>query len=396
LELEFVEDGATLPKVNAVALACIPDTFVALSGLSRDELIAKWFRHQPRLTGVYELPIGKIGLIVLPMFEFDLFKDEAGLQRSINLALEMAGRMGAKTVSLTGMIPSATADGSRVADWTKGRKKLPVVTTGDATRTATIIKTIEGTLERTGRKFANEAVAFVGLKSIGRASVFLALEVLPHPRHILLADPYLKEAELTAVRDEILRRGFKGKISLHPNGGGIPAPVYEASFIVGTTSIPGILDTARLAPGTILVDYSFPSSFRLHEAVRRYEADGDIVFTTGGELHYGKAPIKETLYLPAAVQESADAFDGRALSLLAGRDAHEITGCIVASLLTGMTKDVKPTIGPVCPEDVLAHYQFLAQQGFKPAPLQMHRYRFSDTQLAEFGSREWEKGTYVG
>ncbi len=396
IELEFVEEGDALPKISAVALACIPDAFVAVSGLSRDELIARWFRHQPRLSSVYELPSGKIGLIVLPMFELDLFKDEAGLQRSMVLALEMAGRMGAKTVSLTGMLPSATDDGVRVTDWIKGRKKLPAITTGDATRTATIIKTIEGTLEKTGRKFANETVAFIGLKSIGKAALRLALEVLPQPREILLADPYMKEAALSAIRDEIVKRGFKGKISIHPNGGGIPAPVYEASFIVGTTSIPGILDIGRLAPGTIVVDYSFPSSFRLHEAVRRLESEGDILFTTGGELHHAKGTIKETIYLPTASQELADSFDTRAMSMLAGRQPNEITGCIVVSLLTGMTKDVKPTLGEVTPEDVLAHYQFLAQQGFKPAQLQMHRYRISDAKAAEFGTREWERDSMVG
>jgi hypothetical protein len=312
------------------------------------------------------------------------------------LALEMASRMGARTVSLTGMLPSATDDGVRVSDWVKGRKKFPAITTGDATRTATIIKTIEGTLEKTGRKFANESVAFIGLKSIGKAALRLALEVLPHPREILLADHYLKESALTAFRDEIVKRGFKGRISVHPNGGGIPAPVYDASFVVGTTSIPGILDIGRLAPGTIVVDYSFPSSFRLHEAVRRLESDGDILFTTGGELHLAKSVIKETIYLPTASQELAGDFDTRAMSMLAGRHPHEITGCIVVSLLTGMIKDVKPTLGPVAPEDVLAHYQFLAQQGFRPAPLQMHRYRISDAKAAEFGAREWDRGSMVG
>jgi hypothetical protein len=156
------------------------------------------------------------------------------------------------------------------------------------------------------------------------------------------------------------------------------------------------LDITKLAPGAIVVDYSFPSSFRLHEAVRRFEAEGDILFTTGGELQYSKGIIKETIFLPAAAQELAGSFDVRAMSMLAGRDPHEITGCIVVSLLTGMAKDVKATTGPVTPEDVLAHYQFLAQQGFKPAQLQMHRYRISDEKVEAFGAREWESGSVVG
>ncbi len=386
LSVEFVDEdaGTELPQVDAVALACIPDAFAGLTGMSREDLVAQWFKHEPRLGNVYELPFGKIGLIVLPTFELDIFKDEARLRKSITHGLEMAAKMGASTASLTGMLPSATDYGREIQTWFEDRTDLPHITTGDATRTATIIKTIEGTLEQTGRKFAEERVAFVGLRSIGMGTVNLALEVLPHPKEILLCDPYMSAEQLDMIRREVKETGYKGTITVHPNGGGLPASVYGATFVVGTTSIPGILDISKLGAGTIIVDYSFPPSFRIADAVRRFEERNDILFTTGGELHLDE-DIKETIYLPKAAQQLSSLIDSRHISLLAGRDPKEITGCIVVSLLTNLQADVKPTLGPVSPEDVLAHYQFLAKRGFKPARLQMHRYFLDPQRIEEFG-----------
>jgi len=383
VDVKFLDEGAKLPKVDAVALACIPESLQALSGLSREELVGEWFNLEPQLASIYELPIGKIGLIILPQFELDIFKDEAALRESITSAMAMAGKMGAKTASLTGMLPSATDHGRDVLSWIDGRKRMPAVTTGDATRTATILKTVEGVLERTGRKFAEERVAFIGLGSIGKAALNLASEVLPMPRELLLSDPYLKKEELEVIREEILDSGFRGEVTVHPNGGGIPQSVYEASFVIGTTSIPGILDVQKLKPGAVLVDYSFPPSFRLADAVKRFENQNDILFTTGGELSFSD-PVRETVYLPTRARELSGNIDPRQLAMMAGRDPREITGCIVVSLLTDLDADVKATLGPVTKEDVLAHYQFLAKQGFKPARLQMQRYFLDEAKVKSF------------
>ncbi|MEM7014848.1 MAG: phosphopantetheine-binding protein, partial [Verrucomicrobiota bacterium] len=393
LEVEFVDDDFELPQVDAVALACIPDAFSAMTGLSRDELIGQWFEGKPRLGSVYNLPQGKIGLVILPKFELDIFKDENGLRASIVDALEMSASMGAKTVSLTGMLPSATDHGRDIAKWTEGRSELPAVTTGDATRTATIIKTIEGALEQSGRNFADEKVAFVGLGSIGRGTVGLALEVLPNPAEILLCDPYMSAEDLSKVEAEVRDLGYKGEITLHPNGGGIPATVYEASFVVGTTSIPGILDVGKLKPGAILVDYSFPPSFHVMNAIRRLETQNDILFTTGGELSLDSAEITETIYLPANAAELSGNVNGAQLALFAGRAANEITGCIVVSLLTAVENAVKATTGPVTAPDVLAHYQLLAKQGFKFAALQMQRYKPTADLIDKFKSARREAAT---
>ncbi len=388
LAVEFYEDAA-LPSVDAVALATIPNVFSGVTGLSREDIVDKWFSREPKVTSVYELPMGKVGLVVLPQFDADVFKDEDTFRESVIQALEMAAEMGAKTVSLTGILPTATDHGREVAKWIEGRDDLPEITTGDATRIGTIIKTVEGALEQVDRKFEDEKVAYIGLGSVGVGTMELALEVLPHPREIMLCDPYKTAEELDTVKAHVRELGFEGEITTHPNGGGLPPSVYGATFVIGTTNIAGVLDVTKLQPGAILVDYSFPPSFRIPEAVRRFEEQGDIVFTTGGEIHH-ESLIKETIYVPEHAKEMSDELEPRHYSLLAGRDPNEITGCVLVALLTGMEPDIKPTLGPAEKADILAHYQFLAKQGFGPARLQIQRYVLDPERLANFRDRQDE------
>ncbi|MEM7145877.1 MAG: amino acid adenylation domain-containing protein [Verrucomicrobiota bacterium] len=377
--------GDDLPKVDAVALTYIPDTFAAVTGLSKETITRDWFDNKPIVSNVYELPQGNIGVIMLPLFELDLYKNEEITRQPIVDALSLAGEMGAKTVALTGVIPSATDHGRTIEQWTAGREDLPAITTGDATRTATIVKSIEGVLEETGRDFAKEKVAFVGLGSIGKATVHLALETLPRPKEIILCDPYQKPEELEAIRDEILATGYDGEINIVVNGGGIPPEFYEASFIIGATSLPGALDIKKLHPGAMIVDYSFPPVFRVTDAIRRLDESGDILFTTGGQLRFDET-IPETIFLPEGLDDALGDLDARHLLAIAGRDGSEITGCVLVSLLTGMDKTVKTTIGPVENADVLAHYKYLDKLGAKGGRLQMENYFIKPDQIKEFKS----------
>nr|AHZ46164.1 PKS/NRPS hybrid [uncultured bacterium 12-5D] len=194
ISIEIVERGAEqdVPHLDAVALSYIPDSFAALAGTSKEELIRDWFDGKPLLSNVYHLAQGKIGVVMLPCFELDLYKNGDTIKEAVIEALELSARMGAKTVSLTGVIPSATSHGRKILEWIEGRDDLPVITTGDATRTATIVKSMEGMLEAAGRNLSGELVAFVGLGSNGRGALELMLEVLPHPQDIILCDPTRK------------------------------------------------------------------------------------------------------------------------------------------------------------------------------------------------------------
>src|SRR5690606_32601194 len=98
-------------------LAYIPDVLANLSGFSRDEISERLFAGKPRLTNVYELDQGRIGVVMLPCYETDFYKNPAAVKAPVLAALKLAAESGAKTVSLTGVIPSATDHGREIARW---------------------------------------------------------------------------------------------------------------------------------------------------------------------------------------------------------------------------------------------------------------------------------------
>jgi acyl carrier protein len=376
LSVQLVEGGdeSALPKVDAVALAYIPDAFAAASGLSREDLVAKWFANGPRLTNAYQTPWGTVGIVMLPFFEVDLYKDGAGLKPATLDALRLAGRLGAKNVSLTGAIPAVTDNGRDIVTWMNGEGvNLPIITTGDATRTATVVKSVEGMIEKAGRDLKDLKVAFVGLGSIGRGTLDLMLEVLPHAKGVVLSDFYKTDERLEGIQDQLLASGYDGEITLAAANGKLPDSVYEADLIIAATSVPGAVDVSKLTAGTMLVDYSFPPAFRTIEAARRSVEAGDILFSTGGQLRL-KDEVEETIFLPAAAAEAVEGIEPERLVSLAGRDGREMTGCVLASIFTGMEPEVRVTLGDLTGADALAHYRFLDGLGLGAARLQMEGY----------------------
>ena len=376
--------NADLPQVDAVALAYIPDSFIFLSGLSKDEIVRDWLGGVPYLSNIYETASGRIGVIMLPRLGAELYKNQESLRENVLQSLEMASRMGAKAVSLTGLIPSATDNGRSVGEWIDGLEDVPVITTGHATTTAAVVKTITGLLKLTDRDMSDEKVAVIGLGSIGRAVLRLMLEVLPNPRELILCDIFQKSEVLEEIQAELSDGvGYKGKVRLEPTHGQLPKSVYDASFILGATNVPGILDVNQLRPGALIVDDSFPPCFRLLDAIRRMEDQHDILFTTGGLLRLPEE-ISETIFLPNGSMSILEKFGERALRAMAGRDPREITGCILSSLLTGQRSEIRPTLGPIELKDSVAHFKLLDSLGMEAANLQSENYFIPPETIARF------------
>ena len=388
-------DRTDLPQVDAVALAYIPDAFLPLTGLSKDEISRQWFQHQPFVSNYYETPFGRIALVMLPRLGAELYKDQEPLGDNILSSLKLAADMGASTVSLTGLIPSATDYGRRIKHWINGHDNLPAITTGHATTTATVVKTITGMLEQTNRDFTDEKVAIVGLGSIGYATLRLMLEVMPHPLELILCDLYQKADNLENIRTELVEKlDFNGAIRVVTSRGRIPDTIYDASFVLGASNVPGILDIKRIRPGTILVDDSFPPCFRLSDAIKRIEEEQDILFTTGGLLRCSEE-IKETIYLPDGAGELFARLGADKVQRLAGRDPREITGCILSSLLTGHGPDILTTIGPVEIEDSLAHYKLLEKLELEAARPQCEGFFIDSAIIENFKERDASSTTHV-
>ncbi len=381
--ITIAEAGDPLPELDAVALTYIPESLVNISGLSRDEISERLFAGKPLFTNIYELEQGKIGVIMLPCYETDFYKDTASVKGPLLEALRMAGKAGAATVSLTGVIPSATDHGRQIANWMAGEKGLPAITTGDATRSATIVKSVQGILAAAKRDIADEVLSVVGLGSIGFGTLRLMLDVMDHPRHLILCDPYQTDDQMSRLRDQIRDAGFKGQVDIVKNGGALPPEVYDGSLIVASSNLPGVLSVKALQPGTLVVDYSFPPVFRVTDAIKRFTERRDILFTTGGELRMPEV-VRETLYLPSDMDWLDEKAQGGFVRFLASRDKNEITGCVLVSLLTGMKEEILPTLGPLENQDALAHFKYLNEFGAEPARLQMEGFFLPDDGIGAF------------
>jgi len=375
------------PALDAVALTYIPEGLATLSGVTRDEIAERILGGKPRLTNVYHTTAGDIGVIMLPCFEIDFYKDLENLRSLVIAAAALATQAGAKTMSLTGVIPSATNQGREIARWIEEVENAPAITTGNATRAATIVKSIEGILSAADRSLDRETMSVVGLGSIGFGTLRLTLDVLPHPEHLILCDPYQNDVQMSQFRDRIREAGYEGEVDIVKNGGALPPEVYQASLVVASSNLPGVLDVKSLREDTLVVDYSFPPVFRVEDAIKRFLQDKDILFTTGGELCLPEV-VRETVYLPEAIGDGAsEELEKGFLHFLTSRDRHEITGCILVSALTGASEEIRPTLGSLGNEDALAHYRNLDSLNIRPARMQMNGFFLPEEKIEEFRRR---------
>src|SRR5690606_38167160 len=155
-----------------------------------DEVTSSWFDGLPFIRDIISTSYGRFAIIVLPRFGADLYSDPAALVQEIDEGLHLARTVGARVVSLTGLIPSATDYGRSILPMLAEHPELPPISTGHATTTASVVLSIRRILEEAGRAAAGERVGFLGLGSIGAASLRLMLRCLPHPAEIALCDIY--------------------------------------------------------------------------------------------------------------------------------------------------------------------------------------------------------------
>jgi amino acid adenylation domain-containing protein len=284
--LSLIAAGKIAP-VDSVALSYLSEDALERMGLAPDSAISDWFDDLPCVFGIYETHLGRIAVIGLPRLRSQIYDDQQSLIAIILEALEISQRIGGRVVSLTGLIPSATNYGHAIVDALAGEIRHPLVSTGHATTVSTVVLTIERILREGGKSLAEEAVAFVGLGSIGYTTLRLMLHSLPHPKSITLCDLYSKSAHLEKVRDAIIDEfNFAGSVRVVESNEALPKDIYAAGLIVGATNVPNVLDVEQLGPGALIVDDSAPHCFTPERAIRRFEADGDILFTAGGSSVY--------------------------------------------------------------------------------------------------------------
>ena len=207
-------ESGELAPVQAAAVGYLPTAWLEYTGLSPQDVIEGWCGGRPVVSGVYESPLGRIGLILIPRFDSQLYQDPEDLVGVLRQALWTARRMGAQVLSLTGLLSSATHYGEALAQAVAG-EDLPRITTGVATTTSAVVFAVRKVLEAAGRDLPRERVGFVGLGSVGTAALRTLLRCLPHPAEIRLCDVYRKRDALVELRRELIEAlGYGGPVQI--------------------------------------------------------------------------------------------------------------------------------------------------------------------------------------
>jgi hypothetical protein len=281
------------------------------------------------------------------------------------------------------LLPSASGYGRDLDEALAGRD-LPRITTGHATTTAAVVLAVRRALDEGGRTIAGEHVGFIGLGSVGLATLRLLLTCLPHPARLSLCDVFSKLDSLESLRRELEGElGYRGEVRLLASGHEVPAELYEASLIVGATNVADILDIDRVAPGTIVVDDSAPHAFDSQRALRRFVARGDILATEGGVL-LAPEPLPLSVYVPEGLEPW---LESALISLVARSNPWNITGCVLSGLLSARFAQLAPTIGFIDPRTALDHYEKLGTLGFSAAALHLDDTPLDERIIQDFRSR---------
>jgi phthiocerol/phenolphthiocerol synthesis type-I polyketide synthase E len=360
-----------LPPVDAAALDYLPVSLLQASGLSRSQIIEVWCNNLPVLQNIWEVPWGRIAYIVVPRFSVDLYSDQQDAVQVVIEGLEIAKQVGAQVVSLTGIIPSATDYGHAIVKAMAGRSDLPLVTTGHATTTASVVMAIKRIVEESQRDLTKERVGFLGLGSIGSTTLRLMLRALPPPAEIILCDVYSKRNFLQRIAQELVDTiGFEGHVRIAESRAQVPPEIYEATLIVGATNVANILDIMHLKPGTLVVDDSAPHCFEPELAIRRFEQQHDILFTEGGMLQ-SDAHVRDVVYIP---HFAAQVMTDEQLQAFMRPNPYQFWGCMFSSLLSARFENLEPTLGLVDAQTSLKHYTKLDELGIRAADLHCGRY----------------------
>jgi predicted amino acid dehydrogenase len=383
--LAMMRAEGSFDAIDGAAIAYLPDDLLAAARrIGAEQALRRQLPRadDPQWGAVCRVELGTIALVVVPRFGIDLIADAGAAIRAVDAAADYVRRLGAGTAALTGLIPAVTDFGRAL----QPRSGL-AITTGHATTASAIVLTAISAARAAGRKLANETIAFVGLGAIGTATLRLLSDRPIHPRRLILCDVPAKARELERLAEEIRTAfGYRGDIDIVMAHGTVPAEVYRSKFIIGATNVPGVLEIDRLAPGTIVVDDSFPHCFDLDRGISRMASRGDVLLVDGG-LVSPPGAIEWSVNLPAGI--AAVLGHHPEASLLPG--STSITGCILSSLLV-QHAGALATAGPVSAATCCDHWRTLERMRIGAAPLGCGRWSASAAYLDQFGGQFGHSG----
>jgi hypothetical protein len=326
--------------------------------------------HEPFISSLAHTRYGTGAIITLPLTIRDLLRDRAGAIEHVTRAVSLAKENGARCVSLSGLLPAISEYGQAL-----GPSRLGVaVTTGHATVTACMILAIRSMLGHSGRSWRQETVAILGTGSIGASTLLAALHLFGVPRQVVACDISSNRSAVDALGDS-LRETYAGIDFVFCATDQDDRPLYRASLVVGSTSVPNCLDVYRLRPGCMIVDDSVPHCFDVAAGAERATKHGDILFTYGGT-----GLLRETFDL---VHNPPDVLVERAGWPRESIVGQELPGCILSPLAQISSSKLATTTGKgAAPAEVQLQLEFMASEQIESTRLQIGGFIF-DHQLID-------------
>ncbi len=360
-EIEKRIERGELAPIDSAAISYIPDDIDSSNYLSR-----------PALFQYIKTSLGNIGFYIIPIKGVELYQNRRKLLSLCMETVQQSEALGARVISLTGLIPSATSYG---VDLIRKIQSGVSVTTGHATTAASVVLTIDKMLNLNDRNIDEENIVVLGMGSVGKSVTELLLRLYPSIKRISLCELYKNRDHMREYKEK-LEATFNTKVHMLFAQDTIPEEVYQASLIIGATNVPDIIEVNRLRPGTLIIDDSGPHCFNAKDAIKRLERYGDILFTEGGVLRFPTVMEKIT-YIPENIQ-----LHNRYLKQLNSK--YEVTGCVLSSLLTDKYKILSPTIGRISYNESIKHYNILRDLDFEAADLHCENYTIPIDKIQSF------------
>jgi len=340
------------PLLNLIATQELgPIDSVALSYYPNH--LTSFINHNvPELVSVLSTSWGNVGLLVMPMTGTQLFQDKDAFYDNIYKALNFAAFLNAKTISLTGLLASATQYGAQVQQLinTEFKSKNILITTGHSMTAVAVLLHLEHLLNANQRGIEEESVGILGIGSIGQSFIRLLLSKNSHPRRLILCDVPQMQTKLEIFIKEIQNHyHFTGEITLLFSNNNPPIRFYEATSIIGATNKPNLLEVKKLNDGTLIVDDSYPNCVDLNEVSLRKT----IIVKQGGNFILPES-VQEVRYILPSISETS------LPKIFVDRKPNELTSCIFAGLATYIaTNEAPPLVGIPKDADLNSSYNFI-------------------------------------
>lgn len=346
--------------ITAAAITYLPDRLLHHTTLNKQECCKHFCQNKPYALALLETELGNILNIAIPIFESDLFIDQANTVQEIEAAILKANEFNVKTITLTGLLPSVSSAPYKLFE--NSQKLLPRITAGHDSSFITIFFNLEYCLEITKRNISQETIGFLGMGSIGTNILKILIQHYEHPKRIILCDLYQNKTKLDLFA-KLLKDKYQyfGDVLITNSGDQVPTEFYEATTIIGASNVPNIIDITQLRSGTLIIDDSTPPVLSVSDAITRFESQHDVLYIEAGLI---KSPylIQQTISLPKGLEVPLFKNDAES--------CFEIAGCILLGLVSHLETNENT---------FKENYSYLQQLGYRAPRLQFHGYFYEDT-----------------